>query len=87
MLSGADADLKALERVQVALQVADGWTLQSRIATTISQLELSADARLAKLSVGWRRRVALARALVFKRDLLLLDQPANHLELPAIEWL
>ena len=57
--SGQTPDLDALAKVQEQLEAVDGWTLQTRVETTLSQLGLDGDAKMAALSGGWRRRVAL----------------------------
>ncbi len=81
------AGMLELEDLQHRIETQGGWNIDQRVATMMTELKLPAERRLREISGGWRRRMALARALVCRPDLLLLDEPTNHLDTSAIQWL
>ena len=76
-----------LEALHAKIDAHEGWHIEQRVDTVVTDLSLPADKKMNELSGGWRRRVGLAKALVQKPDLLLLDEPTNHLDIATIKWL
>jgi ATP-binding cassette subfamily F protein uup len=79
--------LRELEALHQRIDVHGGWSIDQRIDAMLTNLGLPGEKKMNELSGGWRRRVALATALVEKPDLLLLDEPTNHLDIATIKWL
>jgi energy-dependent translational throttle protein EttA len=83
-----NALLEEQARLQDAIDAAGGWELERKLEIAADALRLPPwDARIATLSGGEKRRVALCRLLLSAPDMLLLDEPTNHLDAQSIAWL
>ncbi|MEO8481378.1 MAG: energy-dependent translational throttle protein EttA [Acidobacteriota bacterium] len=83
-----DKVLEEQAKVQDAIEAAGAWDLDSKLEHAMDALRLPpADADVATLSGGERRRVALCRLLLLSPDMLLLDEPTNHLDAESVAWL
>jgi ATPase subunit of ABC transporter with duplicated ATPase domains len=76
--------------VQARFEELDGYALDGRAREVLAGLGFSQemmDGDVGKLSGGWKMRVALARILLMRPDVMLLDEPSNHLDLESLIWL
>jgi len=87
-----DADFDALakkqEKLEAVIQTWDAHNLENTLERAADSLRLPPwDARVANLSGGEKRRVALCKLLLSRPDMLLLDEPTNHLDAESVYWL
>src|SRR6202035_4159541 len=76
--------------VQHRFEELDGYALEGRAREVLAGLSFSQemmDGDVGALSGGWKTRVALARILLMRPDVMLLDEPSNHLDLESLIWL
>jgi len=76
--------------VQARFEELDGYALETRAREVLAGLSFSQEMMegdVGALSGGWKMRVALARILLMRPDVMLLDEPSNHLDIESLIWL
>lgn len=89
-LDELDTILERFGEVQGRFEELGGYALDGRAREVLHGLGFSQemmDGDVGRLSGGWKMRVALARILLMKPDVMLLDEPSNHLDLESLIWL
>jgi len=85
-----DAIIERFGEVQARFEELGGYALEGRAREVLDGLGFSQqmmDGDVGKLSGGWKMRVALGRILLMRPDVMLLDEPSNHLDLESLIWL
>ena len=85
-----DAILERFGEVQARFEELGGYALEGKAREVLDGLGFSQemmDGDVGRLSGGWKMRVALGRILLMRPDVMLLDEPSNHLDLESLIWL
>jgi ATP-binding cassette subfamily F protein uup len=77
-----------LSVVSQRMEMVGAWELETKAKIILTQLGIEDfDTKIKELSGGYRKRIALATALLSDPDVLLMDEPTNHLDTTSVEWL
>lgn len=77
-----------LTAIMEKMQTLDAWDYEVKVKQILSKFKVNAlNRKVGLLSGGERKRVAMASVLIRKPDLLILDEPTNHIDLEMVEWL
>ena len=80
--------MSRLSAVMQRMDATGAWELETNAKIILTKLGIEDfDARIGSLSGGYRKRIALAAALLSEPDVLLMDEPTNHLDALSVEWL
>ncbi|MFB8797113.1 MAG: ABC-F family ATP-binding cassette domain-containing protein [Microcoleus sp.] len=83
-----DKLMARLSAVSERIDEVDAWDLETKAKLILTKLGIEDfDAKIGDLSGGYRKRIALATALLSEPDVLLMDEPTNHLDALSVEWL